>query len=89
MTFLGLSYLLSIPPTVYQMFLPSIPHIYRPIKNENTQQVKQGSPKKYEHLFITRVEKFIPPCFPLILHQYTKKISKNNNRELSELGREK
>jgi hypothetical protein len=71
------------------MLLPFIPHIYHPIKNENTQQIKQGSPKKYEHLFITRAEKFITPCLPLVLHQYTKKISKNNKRELSGLGREK
>ncbi len=82
MTILRLSYLLSKPPTIYHMLLPSIPHIYCPIKNENTQQVKQGSPTKYEHLFIIRVEKFIPPCLPLVLHQYTKKSSKTIKENL-------
>ncbi len=35
------------------------------------QQIRQGDPKKYKHLFIIMMEKFIPPCLPLILHQHT------------------
>jgi hypothetical protein len=35
------------------------------------QQIRQRDHKKYEHLFIIMMERFIPPCLPLILHQHT------------------
>jgi len=54
---LGLSYCLSKSFIVYPIFLIFIPCIHHPIKNEKTQQIKQGNPKKYVHLFIAIVEK--------------------------------
>ncbi len=70
---MGLSYLLSKPP----ICIPCSIHLYHTStilsKMKNIHQIRQGNPKKNVHFFITKVEKFTPPCLPFVFPSTHKK----------------